>query len=103
MQAWRCSRTLCPAWATTCDTTVPHHPCRYAAGLMIPLVRVDTHEDVRLVTREDHVGAETVAAFSDGAPIMATQRVRDDGVDTTVYAPTARASTDDEEAARARP
>ncbi len=88
---WECRHGMCNAWATTYDAAIPHHSCRYAGGLTIPLVRADRSEEVRLVEREDYVGDELVQVRRDtGRPVMAVERRRDDGIDTSVYAPTAR-------------
>lgn len=97
-QHWECQHSLCTAWATTYNTQVPHHPCRYTGGLLTPLVRVNSTDHIRLVEREDYIGGETVTAWHDRTPVQAVQRVRDDGVDCSVFAPTATASTDDREA-----
>jgi hypothetical protein len=47
--------------------------------------------DIRIVEREDYVAGEDVQ-LANGRPIMRAERVRDDGNDVWVYAPTAHAT-----------
>lgn len=73
------------------DIRVPMHDCP-AAGLMsLPMIREGEHADVRLIGREDYVGADAgrVRTAADGRVFMRAEVQRDDGVDVYAYAPTA--------------
>lgn len=91
---WVCARG-CPSWATTHDGRLPHHRCREMAGLMVPLVPEGTRAKVEPVERGDYVGRELVQADAEGRPWMAVTVTRDEGQDTTVFAPCAQAARDD--------
>lgn len=70
----------------------PLHPCSGHGGFRLPMIAEGMDAAVRLVDREDYVGAEDVQ-LADGRPIMRAEVVRGDGSnDVWVYAPTAHAS-----------
>lgn len=72
----------------------PHsrmHNCSGLAGLSVPMVPAGTRAEHRAVEREDFIGRERVQFDGNGRPIMAVTTVRDDGQDSTIYAPTATA------------
>jgi hypothetical protein len=62
---------------------------------MVPLVREGTAAKLVPVERGDWVGREDVQVTDERRPVMAVQTHRDDGMDTTVYAPTARRISDE--------
>lgn len=67
------------------------HECRGLAGLLAPMVPDGAEARVRTVLREDYVRGEDVRHDGNGRPVMAVAVEREDGVDVTVYAPTAHA------------
>lgn len=94
-------RLVCP---NDCDAVAPNvarapigggsstmHRCPTVAGLVIGLVPEGTRAEARPVDREDYVRGEDVRLDANGRPVMAVVTMRDDGYDTTVYAPTATA------------
>ena len=91
---WVCARG-CPSWATTVDGKTPHHRCREMAGLMVPLVPEGVRAKVETVERGDYVGRELVQTDAEGRPWMAVTVERDEGQDTTVFAPCATATRED--------
>jgi len=101
---WECANRHCTSWAVTYDPKIPYHPCREMEGAFIPLVRVGVRAEHRTVERPDNVGRDLVQDVTDrrGRLVMAVETHRDDGYDTTVYAPTATATRDDTDQARER-
>lgn len=89
---WECPN--CESAAKTGDSKTPMHPCKGLAGLMVPLVPKGTDCKVEAVERGDYIGQELVQVDGNGRPVMATVITRNDGQDTTVYAPTARGTRD---------
>lgn len=85
---WECPN--CPSKAVTRDGKTPMHPCPLMNGLMVPLVLEGTRCKVEPVERGDWVGDELVQTDAEGRPVMAVVTTRDDGMDCTVFAPTAR-------------
>lgn len=83
---WVCARG-CGAAARTYDAKIPHHRCREMAGLMVALIVEGTRAKVEAVERGDYVGSEMVQTDADGHPWMSVVTTRDNGQDTTVYAP----------------
>lgn len=67
------------------------HRCAGLAGMLAPLVPEGMRMQVRAVEREDYIGGERVRLDANGRPIMAVHTLRDDGHDTAVFAPVARA------------
>lgn len=65
------------------------HPCRGMAGLLVPMVPAGTKCKIEVVERSDYVGSERVQVNGEGRPVMAAMTTRDEGQDTTVYAPCA--------------
>jgi hypothetical protein len=66
------------------------HTCRGLKGLTAPMVPAGTKCKIEAHEREDYIGDELVQVDGDNRPIMSTVITREDGNDTTVYAPTAR-------------
>jgi len=74
------------------DRRVPMHNCPAAALMSLPMIREGETADVRLIEREDYVGADTglVRTDAEGRVFMRAEVERQDGrVDVWVYAPTA--------------
>lgn len=93
MQEWYCPN--CDSTARTVDAKIPHHPCKkIALGLMVPLVRKGLAAKVEAVERGDWIGKELVQMDKNNRPVMSVVVTRDDGMDTTVFAPTAVAERD---------
>lgn len=89
-QRWVCADRHCTSAAVTRDGKTPMHRCRYARGLLVPLVREGERGEHRVVERGDWVGRELVQLDPvEGRPVMAVETVTDRGQDCTVYAPTA--------------
>jgi hypothetical protein len=91
-QEWYCA--FCPQTDVTSEAR-PHsrlHACPGKAGITMPFVRVGTKAKVEVREREDYVGQELVRVDANGRPIMSVVTTRDDGMDTIVFAPAARAS-----------
>ena len=95
----RRTRWYCP----NCDVTAvtsesrPHsqmHTCRGLRGMVAPLIEVGTQAKVEAREREDYLGVDAgkVRLDGEGRPIMSVVTTRDDGQDTTVFAPVATAS-----------
>lgn len=85
---WSCPN--CKSGARTVDAKTPMHPCKGLAGLMVPLVPKGTDCKVEAVERGDYIGKELVQYDGNGRPVMSVITTRNDGQDTTVYAPTAQ-------------
>ncbi len=90
-------------YCPSCNLTdVTHHPanqvvtrmhsCAGLRGLTAPMVLAGHRAEHRLVEREDYIGTEDVRLDGEGRPTMAIVTMRDDGNDTTVFAPTATAA-----------
>jgi hypothetical protein len=60
--------------------------------MTVPMVPAGIRCKVELRDREDYVGRDVVQVDEDNRPVMSAVVTRDDGVDTTVYAPCATAS-----------
>lgn len=90
-------RWECPSCDFTDVTHIPGyvshlHPCRGQRLLMVPMVPAGTRAVHVVRDREDYVGGELVQADAEGRVVMAVNTIRDDGMDATVYAPTATVS-----------
>jgi len=87
---WWCPN--CTEVAHTVDSKLPHHRC-VKVGLMVPLLQVGVPAKLVLVEREDMIAGEHVQYSGDEShrPYMSAVVTRDDGQDTTVFAPTATA------------
>lgn len=91
---WVCPND-CGSHATTYDAALPHHPCKRAAGLMIPLIPVGTRAKSTAHERQDYIGDELVRLDANGRPIMAVTTEHADGsIDCTIFAPTAHAASE---------
>jgi hypothetical protein len=89
-QEWYCPN--CPVT----DVTAPlppgqsrYHPCPGLHGLNAPLVRSGTRAAVIASEREDYLNGDVQATGDDGRVYMNVMVLREDGCDTTVFAPTA--------------
>ena len=89
-------RWECPACDLTDVTHLPPdqvvsrmHDCRGLKGLTAPMVPAGTRCKVEVNEREDFIADELVQTDGDGRPVMNLITTRDDGIDCTVYAPTA--------------
>jgi hypothetical protein len=74
------------------DRRTPMHDCGAAAFMSLPMIREGVDADVRLVPREDYVGADhgQVRTDADGRVFMRSEVVYADGhTDAYVYAPVA--------------
>lgn len=88
-QRWECPS--CDLKEVTHEAR-PHtrmHACRGLRGLTAPMVPAGTRAEHRLQEREDYIDKEDVRLDGEGRPTMAIVTMRDDGNDTTVFAPTA--------------
>jgi len=89
-QLWTCPN--CSAQSVTHEAR-PHsrfHICKGLHGLTAPMVRAGTRCKVVAVEREDYIGTDRVRLDPErGRPVMSVITTRDDGQDTTVFAPTA--------------
>jgi hypothetical protein len=90
-QHWVCPN--CTITAVTHDPR-PHTQYHYCRGSKIallasPMVHDGTKCKIEVVERQDYIGTEIVQTNAAGRPIMSTVTTRDDGQDTTVYAPLA--------------
>lgn len=86
---WTCAARHCTSEAVTYDGKTPMHTCGQTRGLLVPLVPAGTNAAYTVIEREDYVGSEAVQTDRTGRPVMAVRTSRDEGQDTTVYAPTA--------------
>ena len=69
------------------------HTCAGLHGILAPLVPAGTACKIEANDRDDYVAGELVQTDDRGRPIMSVTTTRDDGQDTVVYAPTAKAGT----------
>jgi hypothetical protein len=72
----------------------PHsrmHACAGLGGMTVPFVPAGSRGEHRVNERQDYIGDELVQLNADGRPVMSIQTIREEGMDATVYAPTARA------------
>lgn len=72
----------------------PHsrmHACRGLKGFTAPMVHDGIKCKVEAIERRDYLGDEIVQVDGEGRPIMSVITTREDGMDCTVYAPTAYA------------
>lgn len=91
---------LRPTWHWTCPKCTtesvtheaqPHsrlHPCKGLNGLITPMVRDGVRAGIRVIEREDFIGADKVQ-LHEGRPVMSVVTERDDGQDVAVFAPAA--------------
>lgn len=91
-QEWYCPNCACT------DVTAPlppgqsrYHACPGLHGLNAPLVREGTRAAVIASEREDYLSGDEQPVGDNGQVYMNVQVIRDDGYDTTVFAPTAHA------------
>jgi len=88
----------CPNCPTEARLALPKpgqvhlHACSGLRGLLAPLLPAGTKAKVVVVEREDYVRDEIVQRDPElGRPVMSVVTTRDEGQDTIVFAPTARA------------
>lgn len=88
---WSCPN--CTARKLTQETRLHtlFHPCQGLAGLMVAFVPDGTDCKIEAVEREDYTNGDLVQVDGNGRVIMATVTTRNDGMDTTIYAPAATA------------
>lgn len=82
----------CPNCGLTEQTKVlPNrfHVCPKLHGLTAPMLPGGVAGKVEVQERGDYVGTEKVFVAPNGRPIMSVVTTRDNGMDTTVFAPTA--------------
>jgi len=88
---WYCP--ACKAQDVTHEAR-PHsrfHVCPALRGLSAPMVPAGTAAKVELREREDYVNGDRVQLDPErGRPVMSVVTTRDNGQDTTVFAPTAK-------------
>lgn len=65
------------------------HPCPRMGGLTVPMLPAGTKAKIEAHEREDYIGTDRVQLDANGRPVMSVVTTRDNGQDTTVYAPTA--------------
>ena len=68
-----------------------YHTCRGLRGISAPFLPVGTKAKVEAKDREDYQGNEILTTDINGRPVMSVVTTRDDGQDTMVFAPLARA------------
>lgn len=93
----------CPNCATEARLPYPApgqthmHTCFGLRGLTAPLLPAGTNAKVVVHEREDYVGGEHVQLDPQyNRPVMSVVTTRDDGQDTIVFAPSARAASVEE-------
>lgn len=95
LRDWYCPQ--CKKTERTNDdgTGTRFHVCPKMLGLSAPMVLAGVSAKLVLHEREDYVGKELVRLTPEQRrPVMNLQTVRDDGIDTIVYAPTATSRGD---------
>lgn len=65
------------------------HSCPKMGMLSVPMLPQGTKAKLEAKEREDYVGKDKIRKDANGRAIMSVVTTRDDGQDTTVYAPTA--------------
>lgn len=68
-----------------------YHNCKGLKGLSTPMVPAGVKAKVTAVERGDYIGKEAVQYDAEGRPVMSVITEREEGYDTTVYAPAATA------------
>lgn len=91
-QRWECPNCDFTDVTHYVDPHTQYHECRGLKGMYVQMVLAGTRCKVEAVERQDYLGDDegAVRLDGDGRPIMAAITVRDDGMDTSVYAPVAR-------------
>ena len=92
LKRWHCPNCDLKHVTQLADPNLPFHRCVGTHGLEVPYVEEGTRAKIVVVEREDYVGREMVQADNRGVPVMSVLTVRDEGMDTTVYAPCATAT-----------
>jgi hypothetical protein len=87
---WVCPNCTFTDVTTKTEVHTRFHACRGMYGLTAPMVPAGTKCKVEAVEREDFIGNEVVQRDDRGRPVMSLVTTRDNGQDTTVYAPLAR-------------
>lgn len=89
---WDCERCPCEDRTQVPGVHTRFHRCPALGGAELPMRVRNSGSRVRLVEREDYVGAEQVQLIN-GRPVMAAVTDRPDGSnDAVLYAPTATVS-----------
>jgi hypothetical protein len=87
---WTCPNCPAEEWTTDPRPHTRFHTCPGLRGLTAPMVLAGTKAKVEAHEREDYVNGEAVQLDPErGRPVQSVITTRDDGQDTTVYAPTA--------------
>lgn len=87
---WYCPNCLVEHVTREARPHTPFHTCKALRGLTAPFVPYGTAAKVEAKEREDYVGNETVQLDPElGRPVMSVVTTRDNGQDTTVFAPAA--------------
>jgi hypothetical protein len=87
---WVCPNCTVEDWTYEPRPHTRFHICKGLRGLTAPLVPAGIKAKVELREREDYVGAEKVQLDPElGRPVMSVVTTRDNGQDTTVFAPAA--------------
>lgn len=91
---WECPN--CDLNMVTHDPRSVLHPCKGLHGLTAPMVPAGTKAKVVAVEREDYIAGDLVQLDPErGRPVMSVVTTRDEGEDTTTYAPCATATRDE--------
>lgn len=86
---WQCPN--CKLEDTTREER-PHtrfHSCPKLAGMSAPMLPRGVKAKITAHEREDYVGTDLVRRDDNGRPIMSVTVEREEGLDCTVFAPTA--------------
>ena len=90
VQHWYCP--ACRLESVTYEAK-PHtrmHVCRARRSLTFPMLPLGVKAKIEVIEREDYVGSEQVQVDPErGRPVQSVVITRDQGQDTTVFAPTA--------------
>lgn len=90
-QHWVCPNCNFKSVTHEAEIHTRYHDCRGMKGLSVPMIQAGVKAKVKSVEREDYIGQEEVQYDGDGRPVMKVIVEREDGYDTTVYAPMATA------------
>lgn len=90
VRRWECAGCTQTHISREARPHTPFHTCRN--GLATPFVPEGERRLVVTHEREDYIAGDDVQLDVDGRPVMSTTVERPDGVDCTVYAPTATAA-----------
>lgn len=89
-QRWTCPNCNFTDVTHRTDVHTRFHACRGMLGMTAPMVPAGTSCKVEAVERGDYIKDEIVQLNAAGRPVMSLVTTRDDGQDTTVFAPLAQ-------------